>query len=347
MADRRFWVLASGTFACALLIGFVMQTFLNDHDDGAGRVSRASSDTVEVQLTAQAPVLADLESAQPSPDIVARNTADILIAPPKISTKPLSAGAPDIAPKQPVPEISQSEADPSPQQVASLSDAAEDPCKPALNAHAAENATVRLTISAPCHPNTALMVYHTGLSFSVTSGAQGEAEVTAPALADPAVFLVSSGDGDSALARADIPELGEWHRVALQWTGPAAFQIHAREFGARYGEAGHVWDGAPANAATGSFLTRLGDGTDRDARSVEIYSVPRQAADRDGVVALSVESEITVDTCGADIAAFVLQRQSEKGLQSKDFTLTMPSCSAIGDFLVLNNLLEDLKLASK
>ncbi len=217
----------------------------------------------------------------------------------------------------------------------------------AVSAHATHTAraSVQLDVSAPCYPDAAITVHHTGLMFTTQSDANGDLSIIVPALRETAVFMVSLGDGQGAVTTVQVPELAHWTRMVLQWEGESDLQIHAREFGAHYGETGHVWAGTPENPVTGSYMTRLGDGSGLMPRSAEVYSFPR-AQGLSGTVALTVETEVTSGNCGHDVSAEVLDLRGADRLSSRQLDLTMPNCGAIGDFLVLNNLMEDLKIAA-
>jgi hypothetical protein len=79
----------------------------------------------------------------------------------------------------------------------------------------------------------------------------------------------------------------------------------------------------------------------------EVYSFPRAASSRNGQVTLSVETEVTAENCGRDVSAQSLELRNGDTLRTRDMVLSVPNCSAIGDFLVLNNLVEDLKIAAR
>jgi hypothetical protein len=60
---------------------------------------------------------------------------------------------------------------------------------------------------------------------------------------------------------------------------------------------------------------------------------------------VSVEAEITEANCGRDVAAQTFHVHAGE-IQTRDLSMTIPACDAVGDFLVLNNLIEDLKIAA-
>jgi len=218
-------------------------------------------------------------------------------------------------------------------------------CAITTTAKVAPIASVDLSVDAPCYGNQRVTVHHSGLIFTETTDLDGQLQVTIPALSENAVFVVDFGNGQGAVAMTRIKDLAAFDRVALQWDGPAGFQIHAREFGAGYGETGHVWAGATTQGQ--GISTQLGISDTLAPKLVEIYTYPSEGSDRSGTVALSIETEVTNDNCGRDFVAQSFEMRAGGALRTRDLSLSMPNCTATGDFLVLNNLVEDLKIASK
>jgi hypothetical protein len=227
-----------------------------------------------------------------------------------------------------------------------------DDCVIMLDAAVGQAAMVLLTLSAPCQPQTRVTLHHQGMMFSLSTDAAGKAEVEVPALDEAAIFIASFPDGGGAVAAADVPALANYDRAVLQWQGDAALQLHAREFGAGYGEAGHVWlasDRAAehAIAGDGGFLTRLGDGSGPAALHAEVYTFPSATIRRGGEVLLTVEAEITHATCDREISAQSIQIRPDTAPAALDLAMTLPGCDAVGDFVVLNTMLENLTLPAR
>jgi len=218
-------------------------------------------------------------------------------------------------------------------------------CRMTATAQPAPLAMVSLAVSAPCHAGERLTVHHSGMSFTAALNQSGEFKGMVPALARTAVFIAETASGRGAVAVAEVDGLDAIERVVLQWTGNSGFEIHAREFGAAYGGAGHVWHGAEPGAGAGQTI-RLGDESLLAPRVAEVYSLPAsQAGQPEGSVSLTAEAEVTGNNCGRDIAAQALQLRGGR-LSSRDLVMAIPGCDAKGSFLVLNNLVEDLKIAS-
>ncbi|KIC20594.1 hypothetical protein [Leisingera sp. ANG-Vp] len=217
-------------------------------------------------------------------------------------------------------------------------------CEMTAEAETLPAAMVSLSVSAPCRAGEQLTVHHSGLSFTVELDSAGRFTAQVPALARMAVFIAETASGNGAVAVAEVTDLGMVERVVLQWSGSSGLEIHAREFGADYGSAGHVWHGADTGTGAGQII-RLGDDTLLAPRVAEIYSAPAGQPGQSGTVSLTAEAEVTGRNCGKDIAAQALQLRGGH-LSSRDLVMAMPDCDAMGSFLVLNNLVEELKIAS-
>ena len=55
---------------------------------------------------------------------------------------------------------------------------------------------------------------------------------------------------------------------------------------------------------------------------------------------------MTASNCGREIEAQSLEIGPDGTLKTRNLTLSVPDCDAVGSFLVLNNLVSDLKVAS-
>ena len=224
-------------------------------------------------------------------------------------------------------------------------------CEVTLTATPAAAAMVDLALSAPCQPLAQVTFHHQGMMFSALTDAEGAVQVTVPALATGAVFIVDAGEGEGAVAITDVPDLAGFDRAVLQWQGAEGLQMHAREFGADYGSAGDVWAGMPRDAQAllsgqGGFLVELGDAAADNPLRAEVYTYPSDSGAQTGDVLLTVEAEVTEANCGQDIAAQTLQLGAGDEPVAQDLTMTMPDCSAVGQFLVLSGMLADLHVAA-
>ena len=225
-------------------------------------------------------------------------------------------------------------------------------CNAKLTAEPSAGAMVDLFLTAPCLAGERLTIHHGGLRFTEILGDDGSLTLSVPALAEQASFVVAFANGDGAVARTEVDSLPFYDRVAVQWSGETGLQIHAREFGADYGGEGHVWHGAPRDVTAvaggqGGFMTRLGNDEVPDPMMVEVYTFPTSASRDEGQVAISLEAEVGETNCDREIAATAYELKGGGQARVQDLTMSLPGCEAIGEFLVLKNLLEDLTIARK
>ena len=79
----------------------------------------------------------------------------------------------------------------------------------------------------------------------------------------------------------------------------------------------------------------------------EIYTFPSGMTAVSGDIVLNVEAEVTARNCGRSVAAQSIQISPISDPTIMDLTMAMPECVAIGEYLVLKNMFEDLTLAAK
>ncbi len=320
---------AVGALACAVGIGFVMQG------------TDTASERYGTQASAEPPVLQSATVANAMLDVqeitLTSGELDAVIDVPETMEKVETADAP--ATELPQPEAPQ--------------DMAEAPaCEILAEARPVAAAMVDLTLSASCLPNERVTVHHNGMIFSDMTSADGTLDLRVPALAEQAVFILAFSNGEGAVAQTTVEELADYNRAVVQWKGDTGFQIHAREFGANYGDPGHLWVDAPgdiAGAVSGGsgVITRHGAGDTDEPLIAEVYSFPKAYTTREGAIQLSVETEVTDANCGIEIEAQSLEVQPGGAIKTSNLILPVPDCDAKGSFLVLNNLLQDLKVAGQ
>lgn len=331
MPQARKMLLAGGTFAVALGIGFVMQ----NGDALAFRF--ATQDTQPVMAAGVIPV----SSSVPVLEVPLEQEAPFVVL-------PVAAEAPALL-NEPAP-LAEVEPELALTPEALISGQAPLSCAPQMVATAAPAAIALLDLYAPCHANARLTIHHQGMMFTTVTDSDGAAQLDVPALSEVSVFIAEFADGQGAVTTLVLPEVNDYNRAVLLWQSNAALGIHAREFGAEYGSSGHVWLGANRSASAiengEGFMIRLGDETMLNPQVAEIYTFP-EGAMQDGRVELSVEAEVTPENCGRNIAAQSIQIVPGADPFALDLTMTMPSCDAVGDFVVLTSMFSDLEVASR
>jgi len=339
MSRKRIVSMVGGTISCALAIGFFMQ-----RGESASPRNLAPALPPQVQQAVLEPIASANPDTATAGKVANQATTQNLVLVSSMEPERIPPALPKLAILSAVP-------------VHASTDGIEFPMDPEMprvgcdvNATATPGALamVTLDISAPCFTNERVTVHHNGMMFTQVTDEAGHLLVDVPALSDRAVFIISFGDGKGTVALTSVPDLANYKRVVVQWSGKAGFEIHAREFGAAYGETGHVWSGAASDGKNGvGFVTRLGNSDTLAPQMAEIYTFPSEANSVSGIVALSVEAEVTQANCGRDISAQSLEFRDRSPLRTRDLVLTMPDCSALGDFLVLNNLVDNLKIAAR
>lgn len=333
MLKTREMLTAASTLACAVGIGFIMQsgdTAKQRYSDvvKADSPNEIAPSAIEVNGASVGNTFLEVQEIKLTS--AQTDSSDLTITPETgvhLASAPTST-LPSPALDTPVPAAS---------------------CDISAIATASKGAMIDVTLAAPCMPNEHVTVHHNGIMFTQSTARDGSLSVAVPAMAEDAVVIFAFPNGEGAVAQVHVPDLSQYDRTAIQWKGDTGFQMHAREFGANYGDAGHVWaqaarDVAAVDQAQG-FLTRLGATSALAPLMAEVYTFPTAMGTQNGTIDLSVEAEVTLMNCGLEIEAQSLELQGEK-VKTQDLTLAVPECDAKGSFLVLNNLVQDLTVAS-
>lgn len=232
-----------------------------------------------------------------------------------------------------------------------VSASAQANCSPLMTAETSAGAMVRLAVTSECHAGSEAIIHHNGMMISVQLDEDGAYEVNFPAMTETALFMLEFPGGAVAIASAEVASLSFYDRVALQWQGDAGLELHAYEFGAEFNSEDHVWHTNPrsmdhAALGEGGFLVNLGAGSGDEAFSAEVYTFPTATSRQNGSVSMSVEAIVSEANCGKTVEASALNAKQDQGLNVRNLTIEIPDCDAVGDILVLNNLVEDLIIGS-
>jgi hypothetical protein len=218
-------------------------------------------------------------------------------------------------------------------------------CERSLTAEAAPGAVMRMEVRAPCDPGVRVEIRHAGLRFAVETGADGAILAEIPAMVPDAEVEARFADGSVLGTRVAVPDTARFERVAVVAEGWAGLTLHAYEFGARRGAQGHVHAGA-AHVRAGA-LARLGDAGIDAPLVAEVYTLASGRFGSLGSVRLEVEAVVTPANCARDLAAEVLRSTVPGHVERFGLSLSMPSCAAAGEVLVLELGLADLHVAGK
>ena len=345
---KRYGI-GAATFATALTIGFVLQY----------------GDAVASRVSGQAPSPDVISTTPEAEAVVAPATASVL--PPSATPATTLSGAPSIAsPYGETAEVASPAADigtDAPILELAAADIVDDLTMPSTSvdaeivtpsrnggqgcdlrmlATASDMAMVDLTMDAPCQAEASFVVYHQGMSISGQTDDLGLAQMSIPALNEHALFIVTFADGESTMAQSFVPDMKEFDRAVLQWTGTHGFELHALRDNASYGQDGHIWSGSDGSAETGAVVSFTSG-----EHAAEIYTYPAGQTSNISNIQLNVEAAIKTENCGQVISAQAIQIGPNRTTGITDLEMTLPNCNAIGEILVLKNIYEDLTFAAK
>jgi len=224
-------------------------------------------------------------------------------------------------------------------------------CPTNLEAEVMPSAMVELRLNAPCQPNSRVQVRHGKVSFTMQTGHTGTLVMQVPAFEIRATFQVRLQDGQRLAAAVSVPELENFERIAIQWTGSFNLDLHALEFSAEPGGSGHVFatdegsvSGRPAHSQ--GFLTSLGDSRVEQPSMTEVYSLPTGPNTKSGVVEMIVSASGGATTCGTQQALRSFLSKSGRLVVASGFAFKMPDCGDETRSIVLKNAVRDLIIAS-
>lgn len=216
----------------------------------------------------------------------------------------------------------------------------EQSCNVTFDLVAQPGAMIGLTVLAPCNPQERVVLWHAGLAITAKTSSTGSLFTSLPALTEDATVEVRFASGERVAQSIQMPEAKDLRRFAVQWQDADAFQLHAFEGGASYGQPGHYSAAFTGTAGQGSFVSILGDAATDLPLLAEVFTFgPDKSAE------VVVEASVTDTTCGRTIFGEMIAAEAGK-VDIQDLTLAMPECDGLGDILVLKNLMQDMKLAA-
>jgi hypothetical protein len=220
-------------------------------------------------------------------------------------------------------------------------------CPVTMKIAAAPQAMIGISIVAPCAKDARVVIEHAGLAITGQTDDAGSLFLSLPALAVDATITAYVDDADAITESLRIPGMMTLRRFGVQWQNKDAFQLHAFENGANYEDPGHISASDPHTPLTGAppaggYVTLLGDNGVVLPMQAEIYTFPAGGTAAADVL---VEAAVTEATCGRTLQGETIMTLAGKA-SATELTLAMPDCDAVGDILVLKNLVTDLTIAA-
>ena len=203
-------------------------------------------------------------------------------------------------------------------------------CRPDLRLAEAPNGDLSIELDAPCHANTPIEIRVNSLVADVRTDARGKWNQRIPAISSE-VSVAIHLDESTISAKLPLAKAAAQQLVALAWSGPQTFFVQADSMGT-------------GSEEISSAFTHVGSG---EGASFEIFS--SSALDNLGasIVRLSVETKVTEENCGRHVSTLAYQTGYLGELRPTEIAYTMPDCGRVGDVVRLQNLLRDMRLASR
>lgn len=211
----------------------------------------------------------------------------------------------------------------------------------------AESAMLDMSIYAPCDNGGEIEVSHAGMSFNTRIGADGQLMSQIPALTQEAMITVTFADGRVQSDSTFVDDLQQHDRVVMQWAAPAEFVLHAYEFGAEYGDAGHVYaaNSREPSASDRGFMTVLGDASLENGQRAQVYSYPVGESVHSTAIRVEVEVPITSAVCGQAVDAMAMNMHLGEDMRQHEINLVMPDCDGAGGFVILQDIMPNQAVA--
>ncbi|SDY35187.1 hypothetical protein SAMN05444004_101212 [Jannaschia faecimaris] len=213
-------------------------------------------------------------------------------------------------------------------------------CDVAATATARAGAIIALKILAPCDAGSRVDIFQGDLQTAFTLDSDGGIDLELPALSAAATVAVVVEDHPPVSLLTEVRDMGDYNRAVLYWQGNLGLEMHAFEDAAAiYGSEAHVSQLKPRDAAraltgNGGYMTILGDADLAQANVALVYTAPAAQA-----ATVSIEAPILAENCGQKVVAGTIFIPADDTTRTQDLMLTLPTCEAEGDYVMLGNLM--------
>ena len=206
---------------------------------------------------------------------------------------------------------------------------------------------ISLSLTAPCNPNSPLVIRQGDFEFAAMTDSSGALTTTFPAFAARATVELLLPDGVTKSLQVDVPGADRFTRVAVLWSGAVDLELRAGEYGARLGQSGYIWSGAPSSYRQsrklgGGYLQSFGTGNS----FAEIYTLPNSKRQTNGVIDLSLHVADSGAACEKAVDLRILRFSGGKSSAS-NVRFTLGACNANNADYEVINALSDLRVASR
>jgi hypothetical protein len=232
--------------------------------------------------------------------------------------------------------------------------------EPGISLSAEAGGLTQISVGSSCRAGELVSITYADATLVERLDAEGRSKTTLDCFAGDAVpITIVFEDGTSITRRPVTDDLTKYSKVAILWSSSVDLDLHAFEYAAAPGDAGHIWPGAPlslAEAETRARHDKRGHGflsTASAGRSigmnVEVYTfvhVPREkpAGVKMGVDFVSRGRRADGEYCGTGRYAEIQFKAYtlEKGRVAKRLDLafaSLPCGTDISDAARINSRL--------
>jgi hypothetical protein len=179
------------------------------------------------------------------------------------------------------------------------------PCaeQPALTLNIRAAGITDVIIESPCHAGTAAELSYENLRFGIAIDAAGVGSFAAVGFQQASDATLRFAGGEDIEFNIPFLDTERFDRIALVWDLPIKLELHAFEFGARPGSAGHIRAKNPRNHRD---VRRQGGGylieyqpVSGVGQSVDIYTYWHRSGSQTGVVKLALGIDAPKGAAGA------------------------------------------------
>ncbi len=185
------------------------------------------------------------------------------------------------------------------------------------------NGLIELRVSAPCHQNAVISIFHAALSFDQKLDDKGHASVVFPALTQKAVTMVSISDEKPLVHVQNMKVVKLDERLVLQWQGKESlYLVDNKQF------SNVRLDVQDDLGKKGLMPLILGDGDHETARKAIVYSRALTSLHTGTDLGVSVYAKQTKSLCGHVIAFDTITISAQWTAKARDFRVTASDCAA-------------------
>jgi hypothetical protein len=185
------------------------------------------------------------------------------------------------------------------------------------------NGLIELRISAPCHQNEVVSIFHAALSFDQKLDDKGQTSVVFPALTQKAVTMVSISNEKPLVHVQNMAVLKLDERLVLQWQGKESlYLVENKKFS-------NVRLDVQDDLGKKRLMPLiLGDGDHETARKAIVYSRALTSLNTGADLGVSVYAKQTKSLCGHVIAFDTITISAKWMAKARDFRVTASACAA-------------------